>query len=271
MKIAQIQMTVSGDKTADIRRACDFVRSAGSIDLAILPEMFCCPYDTACFRSYGEERGGEAYTTLSALAKERGIYLVGGTIPELEGDSVYNTCYVFDPQGRCIARHRKTHLFDIDVEGGQSFRESDTLTAGRDVTTFDTPWGVMGVCVCFDFRFEELSRLMALRGAQILFVPAAFNMTTGPAHWELLFRQRAVDNQCFTVGCAPARDMTAAYHSWGHSIVCDPWGTVVTHLDEKEAVAITDLDLSRVSAIRRQLPLLSARREDLYEIREKTQ
>ena len=270
MKIAQIQMHVSGDKSADIRRACELVRSAGKIDLAILPEMFCCPYDNACFRDYGEAAGGEAYTALSSLAREQGIYLVGGTVPELTDGKVYNTCYVFDPTGACIARHRKTHLFDIDVEGGQRFCESDVLTAGRDVTTFETPWGVMGVCICFDFRFEELSRLMALRGAQVLFVPAAFNMTTGPAHWQLLFRQRAVDNQCFTVGTSPARDATASYVAWGHSIVCDPWGSVVSELDEKEHVAVTDLDLSRIAAIRRQLPILSARREDLYEIKEKT-
>lgn len=268
MKIALIQMKVSGSKSADIRHACDLVRSAGQVDIAVLPEMFCCPYDTARFREYGEVKGGEAYTALSKLAKERGIYLVGGTVPELEGGNVYNTCYVFDPEGKCIARHRKTHLFDIDVEGGQRFFESDTLSAGRDVTTFSTPWGVMGVCVCFDFRFGELSRLMALRGAQVMFVPAAFNMTTGPAHWELLFRQRAVDEQCFTVGCAPARDMNASYHSWGHSIICDPWGSIVTHLDEHEAVAVTELDMTRVAAIRRQLPLLSARRTDLYKVEE---
>ncbi len=269
MKIAQIQMKVSGDKSADIRRACDLIRSAGDIDLAILPEMFCCPYDNACFRDYGEEMGGEAYTALSALAKERGIYLVGGSVPELTEGKVYNTCYVFDPTGACIARHRKTHLFDIDVEGGQRFCESDVLTAGRDVTTFSTPWGVMGLCICFDFRFEELARLMALRGAQVIFVPAAFNMTTGPAHWQLLFRQRAVDNQCFTVGTSPARDETASYVAWGHSIICDPWGNVVSELDEGEHVALTDLDLTRIDAIRRQLPILSARREDLYTVEER--
>ena len=269
MKIAQIQMTVSGDKTADIRRACDLVRSAGKVDLAILPEMFCCPYDNGCFRDYGEPEGGEAYTALSALAKELGIYLVGGSVPELTEGKVYNTCYVFDSTGACIARHRKTHLFDIDVEGGQRFCESDVLTAGRDVTTFDTPWGVMGLCICFDFRFEELARLMALRGARVIFVPAAFNMTTGPAHWQLLFRQRAVDNQCFTVGTAPARDENASYVAWGHSIICDPWGSVVLELDEGEHVAVTDLDLSRIDAIRRQLPILSARRKDLYTIEER--
>lgn len=268
LKLALIQMSVTADKDNNLRRACEAVRSAGDIDIAVLPEMFCCPYDSSCFRDYGEEQGGTVYQTLSALAREKGIYLVGGTMPELEGGNVYNTCYVFDPAGSCIARHRKTHLFDIDVEGGQRFFESDTLAAGRDVTTFNTPWGTMGLCVCFDFRFPELSRLMALRGAQVIFVPAAFNMTTGPAHWELLFRQRAVDEQCFTVGCAPARDMSASYHSWGHSIICSPWGNVLHQCDEKETTLIAKLDMSLVPSIRRQLPLLSARRTDLYETRE---
>ena len=195
MKIAQIQMHVSGDKTADLRHAAELIRGAGEIDLAVLPEMFCCPYDNSCFHRYGEEAGGEAQQALSALARERGIWLIGGSIPELEGGNVYNTSFVYAPDGSCAARHRKTHLFDIDVAGGQRFMESETLTPGSDITTFETPWGTMGLCICFDFRFEELARLMTLRGAKVLFVPAAFNLTTGPAHWELLFRQRAVDNQ----------------------------------------------------------------------------
>ncbi len=266
MKIAQIQMKVTADKAANIAHACDMIRSAGAIDLAILPEMFCCPYVGELFARYAEEEGGESYQALSALARELGIYIVGGTIPERLGDKVYNTCYVFGPDGACIARHRKTHLFDVCIKGGQVFRESDNLAPGRDLTLFDTPWGKMGLCVCFDMRFEELARLMALRGAKIIFVPAAFNMTTGPAHWELLFRQRAVDNQLFTVGTSPARDRSAGYVAWGHSIVCDPWGTVVTELDEQEAVAVTELDMSRIDAVRQQLPILSARREDLYTI-----
>jgi len=268
MKIAQIQMHVTADKTENLRHAERLVREAGEVDLVILPEMFCCPYDNACFRAYGEEEGGEAYQAMSALARERGVYLVAGSIPELEGEKIYNTAYVFDPKGRCIARHRKTHLFDIDVEGGQSFRESDVLSAGRDVTTFDTPWGTMGLCICFDLRFEELSRLLTLKGARVIFVPAAFNMTTGPAHWELLFRQRAVDNQCYTVGTSPARDMSAAYHAWGHSIVCDPWGSVLGQCGENEAVMVTELDMTRIDAVRRQLPILSARRCDLYRLEE---
>ena len=191
MKIAQIQMHVSADKAENIRHACDLVRSAGDIDLAVLPEMFCCPYDNACFRDYGEPFAGPAQRAMSQLARERGIYLIAGSLPELEGHRVYNTSFVYAPDGTCIARHRKIHLFDIDVEGGQRFMESEVLSPGREVTTFDTPWGTMGLCICFDMRFQELCRLMALRGARVIFAPAAFNMTTGPAHWELLLRQRA--------------------------------------------------------------------------------
>ena len=269
LKIAQIQMPVTADREENIRCACDMVRQAGDIDMAVLPEMFCCPYDNACFRPYGEAEGGPAYRALSALARERGIWLVGGTLPELAEDRVYNTCYVFAPDGQLAAKHRKMHLFDIDVAGGQRFMESETLTAGDSVTTFDTPWGTVGVCVCFDFRFTELSELMVLAGAKLIVVPAAFNMTTGPAHWELLFRQRAVDNQCFTLGCAPARDEGAGYVSYGNSIAVDPWGTVLCRADEKETILYADLDLARIQAVRQQLPILSARRTDLYEIGEK--
>lgn len=267
MKLAQIQMHVTADKAANLRHAEDLLRSVRGADMAILPEMFCCPYDNGCFRAYGEAAGGAAYQMLSRAAAENHLWVVGGSIPELDGGRVYNTSYVFAPDGRCAARHRKIHLFDIDVDGGQRFRESDTLTAGDDVTVFDTPWGKMGLCICFDLRFQELSRLMTLAGAQVLLVPAAFNMTTGPAHWELLLRQRAVDNQCFTVGAAPARDEAASYVAWGHSLICDPWGTVLHECGSGEETAVVDLDLSRVDAVRQQLPILSARRTDIYDIR----
>ena len=269
MRLAQIQMAVTGDKAENLRHAEALLASVKRADMAVLPEMFCCPYDNGCFRAYGEAAGGAAYQMLSRAAAENHLWVVGGSIPELDGGRVYNTSYVFAPDGRCAARHRKMHLFDIDVDGGQRFRESDTLTAGDDVTVFDTPWGKMGLCICFDLRFQELSRLMTLAGAQMLLVPAAFNMTTGPAHWELLFRQRAVDGQCYTVGTSPARDTAAGYVAWGHSIVCDPWGTVVRQCDETPQVVVTTLDMARVDAIRQQLPILSARRTDVYELRKR--
>lgn len=265
MKLAQIQMSITADKAENLRRAESLLRGVDA-DLAILPEMFCCPYDNSCFRAYGEEEGGAACQMLSRVAREKKLWVVGGSIPELEGDKIYNTSYVFDPEGRCVARHRKMHLFDIDVPGCMCFRESDTLSPGSDITLFDTPWGKMGLCICFDLRFEELCRVMALEGARVLLAPAAFNMTTGPAHWELLLRQRAVDDQCFTVGTSPARDESASYVAWGHSLVCDPWGTVLHQCGSGPEVVVTDLDLSRVDAVRQQLPILSSRRTDIYQI-----
>ena len=156
------------------------------------------------------------------------------------------------------------HLFDIDVKGGQYFKESDTLTPGDQVTVFDTEFGKMGLCICYDFRFPELARLMVDEGAQVIIVPAAFNMTTGPLHWELMFRQRAVDNQVYTIGAAPARDLNAGYHSWGHSIAADPWGKVLMEMEEKPDVEIVELDLDEVKKVREQLPLLKHRRGDIY-------
>ena len=266
MRIALIQMPVTEDRTENLQTACRMLREAAEtgIDLAVLPEMFCCPYETDQFRAYGEPQGGPVQQTLSALAAELQIYLVAGSLPELENGAVYNTGYVYDRAGRQIAKHRKLHLFDIQVEGGQYFRESDTLSPGNEITTFETEFGTMGLCICFDLRFEELSRCMCLRGARCIFVPAAFNMTTGPAHWELLFRQRAVDNQCFTVGDSPARTESASYVAYGNSLASDPRGTVLCRAGAGEETLYTDLELSRIDAIRRQLPSLSARRTDLY-------
>lgn len=271
MRVALIQMPVTPDKQENIARACRAIREASSngADVAVLPEMFCCPYDNSCFFSYGEESGGPAQQDLSALAGELGIYIVGGSIPELEGDSIYNTSYVYGRKGELLARHRKVHLFDINVQGGQRFMESDTLSPGNAITTFETEFGTCGLCICFDLRFEELARCMCLRGSKVLFVPAAFNMTTGPAHWELLFRQRAVDNQCFTVGVSPARDEAASYVAYGNSLAVDPWGTVLCRAGAEETILYADLDMARLEAVRAQLPILSARRRDLYEVREK--
>ena len=267
---AAVQMRTTADKAENLRTAGGYVRrlaEKGGQDVVVLPEMFCCPYQTDLFPVYAEEEGGPAWEAMSALSRECGVYLVAGSMPERDGEGrIYNTSYIFDRKGEPIGKHRKVHLFDINVKGGQSFRESETLTAGDALTVFDTEFGRMGVMICFDIRFPEWTRLMTDAGAKAVFVPAAFNMTTGPAHWELSFRARALDNQIWMLGCAPARDMAASYHSWGHSICTDPWGRVVSQLDEKEGVLEADLDLTYEADIRAQLPLLAGRRSGLYHI-----
>jgi len=266
LKLGLCQMRITADKAANLRNARRLVdkAAAGGADLVMLPEMFNCPYENAAFPVYAEPAGGESWQALSDAARENGIYLVGGSVPEREDGKIYNTSYIFDPQGRELARHRKVHLFDIDVPGGQRFKESDTLAPGDRITLVDTPWGKVGVAICFDIRFAELFRVMGNEGARLICVPAAFNMTTGPAHWDLTFRMRAIDQQCFVAGCSPARDETASYVAYGNSLVADPWGNFPLHMDEKEHVMVAELDLDDLARYRAQIPILSGRRTDLY-------
>ena len=267
-RLLAVQMPVTAGKEENLCCAEQLVKAhAGQADVAVLPEIFNSPYATSCFPVYAEEEGGESWRRMSALAKTAGMYLVAGSIPERDAAGhVYNTCFVFDREGRQIAKHRKVHLFDIDVRGGQYFRESDTLTPGEAVTVFDTEFGKMGVCICYDIRFPEIFRMMADAGARLVFVPAAFNMTTGPAHWELTFRARALDNQMFLCGCSQARDPEGGYVAWGHTILTDPWGEVLEQLDEKAGVLKAEIDLDRADDIRTQLPLLAHRRKELYRL-----
>lgn len=265
------QMDVLEDKQANIKKAVQMIgRAAGAgAVLVVLPEMFNCPYHTAKFKAYAESwPEGETVRALAAVAREHGVYVVGGSITERDGDRLYNSSFIFDPNGQLLARHRKVHLFDVDLPGGVSVKESATLGYGQQITVVPAPFGSFGVAICYDIRFPELARLMVLRGAQIIVVPAAFNMTTGPAHWHLLFRMRAVDNQVFMVAASPARNVDASYVAYGHSLVVDPWGEIVAEAGTGEQLLVARLDLSRLSRVRSQLPLLRHRRTDIYTLQE---
>ncbi len=270
IKIMQAQIKVPENK-ADVRGILDAlcrIAADKKADLLTLPEMFCCPYQSSLFPLYAEPDGGQICSLCSELAKEYGIYFSAGTMPEFADGNIYNTAYVFDRNGNQIAKHRKMHMFDINIKNGQAFRESDTLKPGNDATVFDTEFGKIGLCVCFDFRFPELGRIMAIKGARMVLCPAAFNMTTGPAHWELMFRAEAMFNQYFCIGTAPALDSGASYHSWGHSIAVNPWGEVISQMGTEEGNQFVELDLSLVDSVRTQLPLLANRRTDVYSLSE---
>ena len=270
LKIASLQMNVLQDKYDNIEQLAEILadgRTEGA-DIISLAEMWCCPYKTELFPEYAEPEQGDAWLAMSTLARKHNVYIVGGSIPETDGEGhTYNTCYVFDRQGRQIGKHRKVHLFDIYAHGEQVFKESDTLTGGDSFTAFDTEWCKMAVNICFDIRFPESSRLPAIAGAKVIFNPASFNMTTGPAHWELGFRQRAIENQIYMVGTADAQDPSAGYVSYGHSIITDPWGNVIMQMDEKPGVEVTEIDLDYIDTVRAKLPLMSARRTDVYELK----
>ena len=270
MKLELIQMAACPEKEDSLRLAEDYLRGARreGADIAMLPEMFNCPYKTENFPLYAEEEGGISWQRMSQAAKKNHMYLVAGSMPERDSKGhIYNTSYVFDREGKQIAKHRKIHLFDIDVKGGQYFRESDTVTAGDRVTLFETEFGKFGLMICYDIRFPELTRLMAVNGATMVFVPAVFNMTTGPVHWEIIFRVRAIDNQLFMAGCSQAR-RREDYISYGNSIITSPWGDVVGRLNEKEGMLLREIDFSEVERTREELPFLKQRRMDVYSLQD---
>ena len=276
IKIALCQMNVVDNKEKNIEKAIQMIKESKKqgADLAILPEMFNCPYENEKFIEYAEELDeSQTLKEISKIAKEEKIHVLAGSIPELErdddGESIYNTAVFFDDTGKSLGKHRKMHLFDIDVKGKIYFKESDTLSAGNEFTIIKTDLGRIGIGICYDIRFVELSRIMALNGAEMLIFPGAFNLTTGPAHWELLFRSRALDNQVYAIGVAPALDEDASYNSYGHSIAVNPWGEVIEELDYSEELKIVEIDLDEIKRVREEIPILKNRRVDLYKINEK--
>lgn len=268
-KLAVCQIRTELDQHQTMDKAYRMIAEAAGngAEIVVLPEMWNCPYSKEYFKKYAALGHHEAASAMSQWAAEFGVLLVGGSGPETEEGRIYNTCFVFDSQGRQIARHRKVHLFDVDLPG-MRFRESSTFTPGEKVTVFDTPFGKMGCAVCFDLRFPELFRAMAVRGAKVIFLPAQFNTTTGPAHWEMSLRMRAVDNELFMVGASAARYEGFNYLCWGHSTVCDPFGQVIAGCDEKEQILYSDIDLDRVDEVRRSLPTFLHLRRDVYTVAE---
>ncbi|XP_067633262.1 omega-amidase NIT2 [Eurosta solidaginis] len=269
MRLALLQLKVGKDKTTNVQNALAKIAEAFreyTPRLVILPECFNCPYGTKYFRDYSETVP-DGYTSqhLSAAAKSYGIYIVGGTIPELgENDAIYNTCTVWDPKGNMISKYRKMHLFDIDIRNGQRFKESDTLTAGQNFSVIQIDDHKIGIGICYDIRFEELARVYRNEGCEMLIYPGAFNMTTGPLHWELLQRSRANDNQLYVVTTSPARDKDAEYVAWGHSMVVDPWAKVLKSAGVGDEIISVDIDFSLVKQVREQIPTFRQRRLDLY-------
>jgi predicted amidohydrolase len=242
--------------------------AAGRADLAVLPEMFVQPYDMALIPERAERvPGGPTADMLSRWARQFRMVLAGGSVAEIDDDGrYYNTATIWGPDGELLAKHRKVHLFDVDLPGGVSFRESSILSPGARVTTVRVLGMTMGLAVCYDVRFPELFRLMTLAGADFIALPGAFNNISGPAHWEMLIRNRAVENTVYVAGVSGLSPKDAAYNAWGHSMLADPFGEVVADMGRAEGVAFGDLDPERIKDVRTRLPVLAQRREDLYRL-----
>lgn len=263
------QMQVTNDKNKNLIKAGEMIAAGATAgaEMIILPEVFNSPYQVELFPQYAEPFPGPSTDFLAAAACKYGVCIVGGSIIERDNNGrLYNSCFIFNEKGELVGRHRKVHLFDIDIPGQIIFRESATLTAGKNITIIRYKSRKIAIMICYDCRFPELARAAAMEGAELIVIPAAFNTTTGPAHWEMLMRCRAVDNQLFLVAASPARNPAASYQAWGHSLAVDPWGNILKEAGEDEEILYVRLDFSQLEDVRQELPLLQQRRQDLYRL-----
>jgi predicted amidohydrolase len=265
---AAIQMSSTPDKAENWRTAEILVRKAVSAgaDLVALPELWSCHGLDEVYRENAEPIPGPTTEFLGDLARELGVYVLGGSI--LEGDPgaqrLSNTSTFFDPSGEMTAVYRKIHLFDVKVSD-KEYLESANIAPGHEVVTAKAGAATVGLSVCYDVRFPELYRLLALRGAEILAVPAAFTLQTGKDHWEILLRARAVENQAFVI--APAQWGRKADGRWtyGRSMIVDPWGIVLATCPDRDGHALATLDLDYLDRFRTEFPALANRRPEAYD------
>jgi deaminated glutathione amidase len=266
MRAAICQMRSGEDVEANVSLAERLLREAadGGADLAALPEVFTYLGSSAGQRAAAEPVPGPTSDRLAAIARERAMWILGGSVIERDGERVHNTSTLFDRDGELVARYRKIHLYDVDLPGQPPFRESATFSAGDQLVTHETDVARIGLSICYDLRFPELYRGLVTMGAQVLFVPAQFQWETGQDHWEVLLRARAIEDQCFVV--APAQWGTfgapeKGRRSYGNSMAVDPWGRVLVRApDEGDGVWFADLDLGELRRVRETLPVLQHRR-----------
>lgn len=266
-KIATCQMNVVDNKDTNIEHAIQLIKKASfnGAKLITLPEMFNTPYDNSKFIEYCEEETtSKTLNSMQDIAREENIYLQSGSIPEKESNHLYNTAYLINPKGKIIGKHRKMHMFDIDTDN-MKFTESDTLTPGDSVTTIKTPLANISIAICYDIRFPELWTLMNKNNSDIILLPGAFNKTTGPLHWETLIKARAIDNQCYVVATSPSQIENPYYVAWGHSMIVNPWGKIIAKAHENEEILYANITQSSLSSVRNQIPVLTNRRNDIYD------
>ncbi|MBR8131547.1 carbon-nitrogen hydrolase family protein [Burkholderia ambifaria] len=256
-RVAALQMVSTPDVARNLAEAGRLIAEAAGdgAQLVLLPEYFCFMghRDTDKLALAEPYRDGPIQQFLAQAAQRHGIWVIGGTLPlkAPEPDRVLNTTLVFDPSGQEAARYDKIHLFNFE-KGDESFDEARTIRAGETVVTFDAPFGRVGLSVCYDLRFPELYRRMG--DCALIVVPSAFTYTTGRAHWEMLLRARAVENQCYVLAAAQGGKHENGRRTWGHSMLIDPWGEIVAVRDEGASVVTGALDPQRIADVRQSLP-----------------
>ena len=272
--IALCQMKVIDNKKENLLKAKQLietsVRNKLKPDLIILPEYFNCPVGQNYTQIHAEDEStSETLDFLSNISRTHKVNLIGGSIPIKCEDKYYNTSYCFNREGQIKARHRKVHLFDIDIPGKITYKESATLSAGTNYTVFETDVARIGIGICYDIRFSEYAQVLRqYYNVDMLVYPAAFNTVTGPMHWELLNRSRALDNNVFLAICSPARNVEKpeSYQCYGYSTVVDPFARTLASTESDEDIVFAEIDLAVNKDIQEQIPTWRQKRNDMYEL-----
>ncbi len=265
---AAIQMSAGADKAANLERAERLIRLAAArgADLVALPELFNWRGQRIDERVAAESLDGVTITIMARLARELGIHLVAGSITEQATErargegKTWNTSVLLGRDGARLAAYRKIHLFDVDLPGRVTIRESDGKLAGSEVVSADTALCRIGLTICYDLRFPELYRELAYAGAKVITMPSAFTFPTGEAHWEVLIRARAIENQCYLVAPAQFGPNVHGFSDYGNSMIVDPWGRVLARAADHEGVVVAPIDLEYQERVRRELPSMQHNR-----------
>jgi predicted amidohydrolase len=277
LRVACVQMNTRDDVAANVGAATALMEAAAAAGarLVALPETWAYKGHREGIRASAEAVDGPSNAALAQLAARLGIFVLAGSIyePSPGPGRVFNTSALFGPHGDLLAAYRKIHLFDVTA-GTKVYSESDDVTPGADLVTAEIDVGssdsaatvTLGLTICYDLRFPELYRSLALRGAQILCVPSAFTAYTGAAHWEVLLRARAVENGCFVIAPGQVGEHLPGRACFGHSMIVDPWGAVLAEVQDGIGFCIADLDLGRLAEVRAQIPSLQNRRPDTYDL-----
>jgi nitrilase len=277
MRVSVVQMNAGADKANNIAQAARLIDAAAEADrpaIVSLPEMWTClGGDRATKFREAEELpapgsnlpGGPAYEFLRGIAREKRIFVHGGSLGERAGERLFNTTVAFDRTGSEIARYRKIHLFDIVTPDGAGYRESATFGAGTELVTYEADGVRVGCAICYDVRFPELFLRLRQAGAEVIFLPAAFTLQTGKDHWEVLIRARAIETQCWFAAPAawgphPHGGGGEVRHTYGHSVVCDPWGHVVAKVSDGIGWTTARIDRAVTDKVRQDMPVLDHRR-----------
>jgi len=261
---AAVQMLATEDKAVNLQQAARWTRDAASQGARVvaLPEVFNWRGDKKNERQSAETIPGPTSEALAELARGLGIYLLGGSLLEvIPGSSkAYNASLLFDPKGNLVASYRKIHLFDVDLANGVSARESDTRASGDSVALVKTELCTMGLSVCYDLRFPELYRALVHQGVELVFVPSAFTAYTGKAHWEMLLRARAIENQVYVIAPNQFGKNPKSFETHGHSMIVDPWGKILAEASDGSGLIMAEIDLAYLAQVRAQLPALAHRK-----------